>query len=139
MIGILVVTHGKLASGFLDAMELIMGKQQGIICMGLYHGKDINEFGLELEREMKALDEGDGVIVLVDLYAASPYNQAVLHHRTLHNTNCRIISGVNLPMLLELTMMRNAHMQLDEIWHTGMERGKDGIKEFLLEYGKFQN
>lgn len=138
MVGILVVTHGELSAGLIDAMELIMGKQQGIRSMGLYHGKDIAEFGSELEVEMKSINEGDGILVLVDLYAASPYNQAVLHYRNLQDTKCRIISGVNLPMLLELMMMRNAEMELDDLWHSCMESGKEGIREFLFEYEKFQ-
>ena len=78
MVGFVIATHGKLASGFLDAVKLIIGEQENIGEIGLFEGNDVSEFGLKLEKLIRKEDDGDGVIVFTDLFAASPYNQAAL-------------------------------------------------------------
>lgn len=137
MVGVLISTHGELSKGLVDSIKLIMGEQSNLDTMGLVHGKDINEFGNEFVEKVKALDEGQGVIVLVDLYAASPYNQAVMKKNELDGIAYRVVTGVNLPMALELLAMRNEDSTADDLWEVCLNAGKEGIKEFDQELRKF--
>lgn len=134
MLGILIATHGKLSIGIQDAAELIVGKQENIKTMSLFHDTDITTFGNEMEANIKDLNQGEGVIVFVDLFAASPYNQAVLKKREINDTPYKIITGVNLPMLIECLGMRMAETHVEKIWETLLNIGKFGIKEFDQEF-----
>ena len=87
MVGFVIATHGKLASGFLDAVKLIIGEQENIGEIGLFEGNDISEFGLKLEKLIRKEDDGEGVVVFTDLFAASPYNQAALCANRITDVN----------------------------------------------------
>src|ERR1700694_2910301 len=101
MIGILLLTHGDFAKGLLSSVELIMGKPEKFKCYGLYHGDSIEKFQENVLNSIKELDEGQGVLVVSDLYCASPYNAAAMGSKYLNENNYRSVSGVNLPMLVE--------------------------------------
>lgn len=134
MLGILIATHGRFSIGIQDAAELIVGKQENIKTMSLFHDTDIATFGDEMEANIKELNQGEGVIVFVDLFAASPYNQAVLKKREIKDTPYKIITGVNLPMLIECLGMRMAEMHVEKTWEILLDIGKFGIKEFDQEF-----
>ena len=76
MVGFVIATHGKLASGFLDAVKLIIGEQENIGEIGLFEGNDVSEFGLKLEKLIRKEDDGDGVIVFTDLLSSRGINLA---------------------------------------------------------------
>lgn len=136
MLGILIATHGDMSAGLLDAAKLIIGKQENVKTMSLFHDTDISTFGDIMKENIEKLDQGQGVIVFVDLFAASPYNQAVLKKQELKDSLYRIISGVNLPMLIECLGLRmtEADATVSEIWERLLEAGKFGIKEFEQEF-----
>jgi len=136
MLGILIATHGDLSIGLLDAAKLIVGKQENIRTMSLFHDTDISTFGDIMKENIEELNQGQGVIVFVDLFAASPYNQAVLKKQELKDTPYKIISGVNLPMLIECLSLRmtEAEAPAEKVWERLLEAGKFGIKEFEQEF-----
>lgn len=139
MTGILIVTHGEMATGIMDSLSLIMGEQEQYQTLGLKHGDDIVEFSEKIQAGICALDKGDGVLVLVDLFSASPYNQAALCFNKLKDHCYRLISGVNLPMIIESFNQRMIGADLDTMYQAAMTAGKDGIKEFLEEMAKLEN
>lgn len=134
MLGVLIATHGKFSTGVLDAAELIVGKQENIRTMSLFHDTDITIFGNEMEKNIMELDQGEGVIVFVDLFAASPYNQAVLKKREIKDIPYKIVTGVNLPMLIECLGMRMTDTHIEKVWGNLLDIGKFGIKEFEQEF-----
>lgn len=133
MVGFVIATHGKLASGFLDAVKLIIGEQENIGEIGLFEGNDVSEFGLKLEKLIRQEDEGDGVIVFTDLFAASPYNQAALCASRIKDVKIQLITGVNLPMIIEAINARMMGQNIEQITNAAFETAKVGIKNFWDE------
>lgn len=138
MTGILIVTHGEMATGIMDSLSLIMGEQQEYQTLGLKHGDDVGEFSEKIQAGICELDTGAGVLVLVDLFSASPYNQAAMSFNKLKDHSYRLISGVNLPMIIEAFNQRMLGANLETMYQAAMTSGKDGIKEFLEEMAKLE-
>ena len=130
MIGILLVSHGKMAGGMMDSMHLILGEADGMETASLVAGQDFEAFKAEVVGKIKALDQGSGVLVFVDLSGASPYNAAMLSLKELQEqgVSIRVITGMNLPMVMEAVAMRSA-MALEELAQSMVEIGKFSIQE----------
>ena len=99
MIGLVLVTHGKLASEFIVAMEHVVGPQKQIapICIG--PEDDMEERRDQIAGAIRSVDSGDGVIILTDLFGGTPSNLAISLMKT---DKIEVIAGVNLPMLIRL-------------------------------------
>lgn len=136
MVGIIIATHGNMANGIMDSVELIMGKPKNCLTLGLRHGDDIGLFADKIIKGVADLDQGDGILILTDLFAASPYNQAAISYKKLVDHPYRLISGLNLPMLIESFNQRMRGADLDTITKSAIKSGKDGIKEFFEEMSK---
>lgn len=137
MAGILLVTHGEMANGIMNSLSLIMGEQENYLTMGLKHGDDIGEFNEQIQKGIVELDQGKGVLVLVDLFSASPYNQAAMCFNQLQGAHhYRLISGVNLPMVVEAFNQRLIGSDLETMYQAAMQAGQEGIKEFFEEMEK---
>ncbi|GAA0078973.1 PTS sugar transporter subunit IIA [Clostridium sp. CTA-5] len=132
MVGILLVTHGKFSEEILKSAELIVGKQEKILTLGLQHGDSVEILGDKVKESIETLEDGDGVLVLVDLMGGSPYNVVALNSSKLSDINFRCITGVNLPMLLEAITMREIY-ELDDLANHCIETGLTGIKELFKE------
>lgn len=140
MVGFLIATHGGFAKGILDSIELIAGRQEKIDTMAIMHETSIDDFGKELTQKIIDLDDGEGVVVFTDLLLASPYNQATMSYRTLQGRHeYRVLSGMNLPMILEALSGRMQSFDIDEISKIAQLAGKEGIKEFFEEFAKVQD
>ncbi|MFI3172436.1 MAG: PTS sugar transporter subunit IIA [Eubacteriales bacterium] len=123
MIGILVATHGTFAEGLINAVELIAGKQEKVMGIGLNHGDSIEGYEEKMVSAIQALDDGDGVLVLVDILGGSPSNCAIKCMR-LEN-NIKALTAANMPMLVEATMIREV-MTLEELSDICMATGQAG-------------
>ena len=99
MIGLVLVTHGRLAAEFVTAMEHVVGPQQAIeaICIGPDDDMEIRR--ADIARAVKAVDDGSGVILLTDLFGGTPSNLAI---SLMEPGRIEVIAGVNLPMLIRL-------------------------------------
>lgn len=111
MIGIIVATHGDFAKGLVQACSMFAGDMECVCCLGLDPGKSIDSFREEMEREMDALDEGDGILVLTDILGGSPFNCAFLLQNERH---VKVVTGVNLPMLMSALEIRGSR-SLEEV------------------------
>ncbi|MGM0214333.1 PTS sugar transporter subunit IIA [Enterococcus sp. AZ109] len=139
MIGILLITHGEMAAGIMDSLQLIMGEQTDYQTMGLKHGDDISEFNEQIQAAIIQLDQGNGVLVMTDLFSASPYNQAAMCFNKLKAKHAyRLLSGVNLPMVIEAFNQRLIGSDLEATYQTAMQAGQTGIKEFFEEIQKLK-
>lgn len=99
MIGLVLVTHGRLAVEFVNAMEHVVGPQEAIeaICIG--PEDDMEARRDEIGRAVAGVDSGHGVIILTDLFGGTPSNLAISLMRA---DRIEVIAGVNLPMLIRL-------------------------------------
>lgn len=99
MIGLVLVTHGRLAAEFVTAMEHVVGPQTAIeaICIG--PDDDMESRRADIARAVKAVDSGDGVILLTDLFGGTPSNLAI---SLMEPGRIEVIAGINLPMLIRL-------------------------------------
>ncbi|GLR50713.1 PTS sugar transporter subunit IIA [Shinella yambaruensis] len=104
MIGLVLVTHGKLAEEFRHALEHVVGPQKAIetVCIGPEDDMDQRRQDI-LEAVMKA-DQGHGVIILTDMFGGTPSNLAI---SVMSGDGIEVIAGVNLPMLIKLAGIRS--------------------------------
>ena len=124
MIGIVIVTHGKFGAELLKSAELIIGKQKNVVTLGLEHGDSIEDLQKQVKTAIEQLDEGDGVLVLTDLFGGSPSNVAATN---MEHLNFYSLTGVNLPLLIEALSMRKC-VCIDELVNCSYKAGYEGIK-----------
>lgn len=105
MIGIIVATHGEFASGLIDGMRLLCGEQEKIIPFGLRIEDDMDVFSSDIIAKAHELDDGDGVLVLVDFVGGTPAN--ITGKLLMNEPNMEGLSGVNFPMILEAVNSRD--------------------------------
>ncbi len=103
MIGLILVSHGHLAQEFEKAVEHIVGKQENFITVSLFPNDDIEAKLDEIRNAVHTLEDGDGVIILTDMFGGTPSNLA---HSLLEGRHIEIVSGMNLPLLVKLVSLR---------------------------------
>ncbi|MCX7646953.1 MAG: PTS fructose transporter subunit IIA [Rhodobacteraceae bacterium] len=103
MIGIVIVAHGGLAREYLAAVEHVVGRQEGIRAISIEPDHDRRAKEREICEAADAVDVGDGVVVVTDMFGGSPSNLSLL---ACSPSNRRILYGANLPMLIKLAKSR---------------------------------
>jgi len=103
MIGLVLVTHGRLAEEFLHAVIHVVGPQEkfATICIGAED--DMDQRRDDIMAAVASVDEGEGVIILTDMFGGTPSNMAI---SVMEEGRVEVIAGVNLPMLIKLTSVR---------------------------------
>ena len=103
MIGLVIVTHGRLAEEFVSAMEHVVGPQSAVqaICIG--PEDDMERRRSDILKACAAVDDGGGVILLTDMFGGTPSNLAI---SVMEQTRAEVIAGLNLPMLIKLASVR---------------------------------
>lgn len=104
MIGLILVTHGNLAEEFVHAMQHVVGRQDGIATVCIGPNDDMERRRREISDKIKAVDGGQGVIVLTDLFGGTPSNLAI---SLMKAGKVEVIAGINLPMLIRLAKARS--------------------------------
>ena len=125
MIGIVIVANGNFALELCDCLEQILGKQRNLTAITMDDGYDRSEKEAEICTAICAVDQGEGVVILTDIYGSSPSNLSVCACRKTPGT---ILTGVNLPMLIKLVKSRNK--SLSEATKLAFEAGRQHIKIF---------
>ena len=103
MIGIVLVTHGQLAEEFLSAMVHIVGEQNGIAAICIQPEDNMEKRRDDILKAVKKVEDGDGVILLTDMFGGTPSNLAI---SVMGEGEVEVIAGVNLPMLIQLARSR---------------------------------
>jgi len=103
MIGLVLVTHGRLAEEFLHAVVHVVGPQEkfATICIGADDDMEVRRD--DIVNAVNSVEEGDGVIILTDMFGGTPSNMAI---SVMEEGRVEVIAGVNLPMLIKLTSIR---------------------------------
>ena len=103
MIGMVLVTHGRLAAEFIAALEHVVGPQKrvGAVCIG--PDDDMEKRREDILRSVAEVDDGSGVVLLTDMFGGTPSNLAI---SIMDNAKVEVIAGVNLPMLIKLASIR---------------------------------
>lgn len=122
MIGIIIVAHGNLAREYLSAVEHVVGAQPGIKAVGIEarHNRDAKQ--AEICKAANDVDQGQGVVVVTDLFGGSPSNLSL---RACEPQGRRILYGANLPMLIKLAKSRDKSVA--DAVRDAMEAGKKYI------------
>ena len=105
MIGVVLVTHGRLAAEFVAALEHVVGAQTQIAAICIGPDDDMEERRQDILRSIAAVDTGDGAILLTDMFGGTPSNLAI---SVMDRARIEVIAGVNLPMLIKLASLRQA-------------------------------
>jgi len=103
MIGLVIVTHGRLAEEFLLAMEHVVGPQTGVVPVCIGPEDDMEQRRRDILKAVADVDRGQGVILLTDMFGGTPSNLAI---SVMDQTHAEVIAGLNLPMLIKLASVR---------------------------------
>jgi PTS system mannose-specific IIA component len=103
MIGVVLVTHGRLAQEFIDALEHVVGPQQSMAAVCIGPDDDMERRRREIVESVAAVDGGQGVVLLTDMFGGTPSNLAI---SVLDQGRVEVVAGVNLPMLIKLASLR---------------------------------
>ena len=123
MIGVVVVTHGQLATELVNAAETIVGDQPRFAAVSIGWHDAVELVREEIAQAIARVDSGSGVIVLTDMFGGTPSNLAITF---LAEGRVELITGVNLPMLLKLAGTREV-ADLRELARRIREDGRTGI------------
>lgn len=104
MIGLVLVTHGKLASEFIAAMEHVVGPQPNCVAVCIGPDDDMELRRQEIIDSVQAVEKGSGVVILTDMFGGTPSNLAI---SVLDQGRVEVIAGINLPMLIKLAQVRD--------------------------------
>ena len=123
MLGMLVVTHGRLAEDLVEAVQTIVGPVEGLAPVSIGWNDDVDNATRMIEEAIGRVDRGQGVIVLTDMFGGTPTNLGLaLHERG----RIEIVTGVNLPMLIKVANLRE-EMPLHDAAARIAEQGREAI------------
>lgn len=123
MIGLVLVTHGRLADELVAAMEHVVGPQPnvGAVCIG--PDDDMEQRRNDILEQVARCDDGTGVVVLTDMFGGTPSNLAI---SIMDKAKVEVIAGVNLPMLIKLASVRHSEPLANAV-ATAQEAGRKYI------------
>ncbi len=133
MTKIIVVAHGQFPDGILTSLELIAGQQEDVVAINFTAGKSADQLKEEIQNE---LSENQDVLILTDLLGGTPFNISSTLSVEHGDKNIKVLSGLNLAMLLEAAFTRIIESNLDSLTDKVIEAAQNGISDFskcLLE------
>ncbi|HUK58378.1 MAG TPA: PTS sugar transporter subunit IIA [Stellaceae bacterium] len=105
MIGMVLVTHGRLAAEFIAALEHVVGPQRNILAVCIGPDDDMEKRRQDILRSVSEVDDGSGVVLLTDMFGGTPSNLAI---SIMDKAKIEVIAGINLPMLIKLASLRQS-------------------------------
>ncbi len=130
MIGIVIVAHGGLAREYLAAVEHVVGKQTGIRAISIEYDHDRGAKQAEICAAADAVDSGQGVVMVVDMFGGSPSNLSI---PACAGPDRRILYGANLPLLIKLAKSR--HLGVPEASALALDAGRKYIDSYEISGG----
>jgi PTS system mannose-specific IIA component len=124
MLGLLVISHGRLAEQLVEAVRTIVGEVDALEAVSIGWNDEVDDSGKRIAEGLKRVDRGKGVLVLTDMFGGTPTNLAL----TLHERDrIEIVTGVNLPMLIKFISLRE-ELELHEAAGRIAEKGREAIQ-----------
>jgi mannose PTS system EIIA component len=108
VIGIVIVAHGGLAREYLAAMEHVVGKHPGTAAVAIEANDSCGSKQAEIDAALESVNQGEGVVVVTDMYGSTPSNLAMTASKKVPNS--RVLCGANLPLLVKLAKARHKPM-----------------------------
>ncbi|UNH41178.1 PTS mannose transporter subunit IIAB [Moellerella wisconsensis] len=130
-IAIMIGTHGVAAEQLLRTTEMLIGEQENVSFIDFVPGENADTLFDKYNAKLTDLTTTDGVLFLVDTWGGSPFNAAT--RIVNQNDNYEIVTGVNVPMLVETFMCRDDGPSMEELVTVALETGRGGIKPFKLQ------
>lgn len=124
MIGILLVTHGRLAEELRAAALTIQPGLERIVAVALEWSETGEDAREKIRRGLEQADEGDGVVILTDMFGGTPTNLTLPF---LRKDRVEIVTGVNLPMVLKCAALQRSGRPVTEVAHVAKDRGQRSI------------
>jgi PTS system mannose-specific IIA component len=118
MIGLVIVAHGTLAQALLAATEHVVGRLANAHAVSIEASDDLHARQAEINQLVAAVNTGDGVVVITDMFGGTPSNLAL---GAINGPDVEVIYGVNLPLLVKLAKMRDR--PLEQAVRTALEAG----------------
>lgn len=131
MIGMVLVTHGRLADEFIAALEHVVGPQEQVIAVCIGPDDDMEQRRRDIIESVDKANTGNGVILLTDMFGGTPSNLAI---SVMDKAKVEVIAGINLPMLIKLASVRKSD-SLEEAVAAGQEAGRKYINIASLLLG----
>jgi len=133
IIGLVIVTHGRLAEEFVSVMEHIVGPQKQVAAVCMAPEDDLEAKRAEIIQKSKEVDSGKGVLILTDMFGGTPSNLAI---SVTQDKKIEALAGINLPMLIKLASARQTET-LSQAALSGQEAGRKYINaaSALLQTG----
>lgn len=103
MIGLVLVTHGRLAEEFVAALEHVVGSQQNVAAISIGPDDDMERRRADILAAVEQVDDSDGVVLMTDMFGGTPSNLAI---SVMSEAKVEVIAGVNLPMLIKFASVR---------------------------------
>ncbi len=127
MVGIVLASHGNFAEGIYQSAEMIFGKQQNVQTVTLSPNEGPEDFLNKLKQAIDSFDDQKQVLLLIDLWGGTPFNQSS-GLLSGHEDSWAVVTGMNLPMVIEAYGSRSSMDSAQEIATHIIETGKDGIR-----------
>jgi len=124
MLGLLVVTHGRLAEELVNAVRTIVGSVDALEAVSIGWNDDVEESSRRIEAAANRVDCGQGVLLLTDMFGGTPTNLALSLHE---QGRIEIVTGVNLPMLIKFANLRE-QLELQEAAERIAQQGREAIQ-----------
>lgn len=121
MVGIIAVSHGPFSKALIKSVEMVYGKQDKVEAISLEPGESMESLKNKINEIIKEFQVNE-VLIMVDLLGGTPYNASSIE---MENSNINVITGLNMPMVLETLLFRNE--TLEKISSIATEAGKNGI------------
>jgi len=123
MIGLVIVTHGRLAEEFRAALEHVVGRQEQLATVSIGPEDPGEACRRHIIEKIRSVDTGDGTVVLTDMFGGTPSNLAI---SVMDDSHIEVIAGVNLPMLIKLASIRGERELADAV-NAAKEAGRKYI------------
>ena len=124
MIGIVIVSHGTLSEALLNTSEMILGKQEKIIAIPLIASQGLDDLKEKMREAVETLASKEGLLILADMFGGSAANVSAVF---LPTHKVEVITGVNLPMLLEAMLSREAYTEVKQLAKYLTEKSRGAI------------
>lgn len=128
MPGILMVSHGNLASEFLKTMEIIMGTQEGVEAVGLYPGEGFEILHSKINDAISRINDGSGLLIFVDLFGGTPFNVCFdMMSSEKDKISMDVIAGMNLAMVIEACTFKSKK-SLEELINLIKDTAQESVR-----------
>ncbi|WP_250277825.1 mannose/fructose/sorbose PTS transporter subunit IIA [[Clostridium] colinum] len=127
MVGVIIATHGEFAKGILQSASMVFGEQENIKACTLMPSEGPDDLKQKLETAINSFSDKENILFLVDLWGGTPFNQASSLLAGYEDKRA-ILTGLNLPMLIEVCSCATYMDSAQEIATQVLESGKDGVK-----------